>query len=50
MHLMYLQVNHNLSEIRRLLNPQIERMENRRKEEVGKGGEVVEVCWVVGLE
>ena len=38
MHLMYLQVNHNLSEIRRLFNPQIERMGNRRKEEVGGGG------------
>ena len=31
------QVNHNLSEIRRLFNPQTERMGNRRKEE-GAGG------------
>ena len=43
MHLMYLQVNHNLSEIRRLFNPQIERMGNRRKEEVGGEGR-----WVGG--
>ena len=33
------QVNHNLSEIRRLVNPQTERMGNRRKEEEGWGGE-----------
>ena len=33
------QVNHNLSEIRRLFNPQTERMGNRRKEEVGGEGE-----------
>ena len=32
------QVNHNLSEIRRLFNPQTERMGNRRKEEEGGGG------------
>ena len=32
------QVNHNLSEIRRLFNPQTERMGNRRKEEGGEGG------------
>ena len=32
------QVNHNLSEIRRLFNPQTERMGNRRKEEGGGGG------------
>ena len=31
------QVNHNLSEIRRLFNPQTERMGNRRKEERGGG-------------
>ena len=31
------QLNHNLSEIRRLFNPQTERMGNRRKE--GGGGE-----------
>ena len=31
------QVNHNLSEIRRLFNPQKERMGNRRKEEGGGG-------------
>ena len=31
------QVNHNLSEIRRLFNPQTERMGNRRKEEGGGG-------------
>ena len=42
MHLMNLQVNHNVSDIRRLFNPQIERMGNRRKEEVGGArGEVV---------
>ena len=34
-----LQVNHNLSEIRRLFNPQTERMGNRRKEEGGGEGE-----------
>ena len=33
-----LQVNHNLSEIRRLFNPPIQRMGNRRKEEGGGGG------------
>ena len=33
------QVNHNLSEIRRLFNPQTERMGNRRKEERGGEGE-----------
>ena len=32
-----LQVNHNLREIRRLFNPQTERMGNRRKEEGGGG-------------
>ena len=33
-----LQVNHNLREIRRLFNPQTERMGNRRKGEgVGRG-------------
>jgi len=34
-----LQVKHNLSEIRRLFNPQIERMGDRRKEEGGGEGE-----------
>ena len=34
-----LQVNHNFSEIRRLFNPEIERMGNRRKKKgVGGGG------------
>ena len=35
------QVNHNLSEIRRLFNPQIKKMGNRRKEEGGWGGVVL---------
>ena len=33
-----LQVNHNLSEIRQLFNPQTDRMGNRRKQEEGWGG------------
>ena len=34
-----LQVNHNLSEIRQLFNPQTDRMGNRRKQEEGwRGG------------
>ena len=33
-----LQVNHNLSEIRQLFNPQTDRMGNRRKQEKGWGG------------
>ena len=50
MHLMNLQVNHNVSDIRRLFNPQIERMGNRRKEEVGGArGEVVGGGWRVGV-
>ena len=32
-----LQVNHNLSEIRRLFNPQTERIGNRRREEEEEG-------------